>query len=275
MPPFQFQRVLFLVLIAHSLTLPCQAIDPRANTLCIQVEGECQEIGTRELALKKANEAIKIDPKAARCWRAKASVLSHMDENEEALKLVEKAIEIDPNSTANFALKAKILRAQNKGDEALRCINRALSLDDNYDNHLTKAQVLLQLKRLPEALSQTNLALKTKPNHLTMLDLKATIEARLGQWQNAVNTLSIIIPRADPKLYSTATHLANRATAYYQLKQYKAAEADAQVICKRYPLSREFRVLLIKIYQAKGDKEATAREQKALQDYDQDFTPIN
>jgi hypothetical protein len=34
-------------------------------------------------------------------------------------------------------------------------------------------------------------------------------------------------------------------------------------------------VLLIKIYQAKGDKEATAREQKALQDYDQDFTPIN
>lgn len=268
-------KTISLALILTTIALPSHAIDPRALSLCIQAETECQNSNTRELALKKAIEAVKIDPKEARCWRAKASALSHLDEKEAALEVIDKAIAIDPNNADNFSLKAVLLLSNNHGEEALKCINRALSLQDNWKNHLNKALVLQQLKRVPDALTETKLALKTKPTDIAILDLKATLEARLGLWQDALNTLNRIIPVADPKLYSTSVHLSKRASTYLHLKQYKLAAADAQLACKRSPLSREFKVLLIKIYQDMGDKSAAARELKALQEYDKDFTPIN
>ena len=130
-------------------------------------------------------------------------------------QIFEITLEIDaaPTDAMLFLRRGELYQLDEHWDEALSDFEQAAKLDPTLDDpHLSRAQVLLKLDQLQEALSSIDRFLLARTDHTTGHWVKARILARLGWNDDAAEeytkTLAVLKPmeRPSPDLYLERAH---------------------------------------------------------------------
>lgn len=193
-------RGLALVLgLALCWLVPAQA-KPNAAQLCDQADGLVKKGKYRE-SLQKYEEALRLDPKCARAYAARGTMISGAAEG--AMARGEGGV------------------AQNLYEQGIRDLSKAIQYSPNDAlSYANRGSCYYRMNQFPKALADFNKSLQLKPS-APVYGSRAGCYSKLKRDQNAVADYS--------KAYSlghNANFLFNRGNAYLRLNQVAKARAD-------------------------------------------------
>lgn len=284
-----------------------------------------------EDALAYFEKAIADDPRYIESYINSAQAYIMMDQYDNAMKCLDKALLVDKKNGLVYFHMGNVELLQSNGEAAREAYNKAISLGyDNiqiyinlaadaeergdmeeairyYNNIIAldkfngyakarKAQVLLALKRLPEALKTCDSLIETNPNLFEGYHYKFAILSDMGKYAEAEAVLDRgleLFPDDEGFYYDKARlcHAQNRLEealdilnnkvpvnddnrsslvafkAELLLAQEKTAEAE-EILLAEYPQSTDGEVafLLTSIYMAKQEYEAVLSYAQAVLD---------
>ncbi len=128
------------------------------NSNCNLWVGKCMaEFESYDGAMERFDVAIKLCPTNHLAYFEKGDMLAMMGRLDEALAEMGKAIALDPENADYHYYKALVLLAMGRHDVALIEIDNALKICDAPYLHFTRAEALIQLKRIKEAEKENRL----------------------------------------------------------------------------------------------------------------------
>ncbi len=102
-------------------------------------------LGEPKKAINICNKIIKIDSSCRDAMLIKAGALNEMFLLDEAGKLINRIVEKWPVHWEGYYLLALNLFSKEEDEEGFKAIDRSIELNENFDNIITKAQMLYLL----------------------------------------------------------------------------------------------------------------------------------
>jgi len=134
--------------------------DRQGGALCEKADALLLS-GDADGAQKCFDKALQIDPRSARAWTGRATVLAKRGRQGEALGCVERALDARAAFAPAVILKAELLGHLGQRAEALACIDQALdSGAEDADLWIRRGRLLEEQQRLDDALASYDRALE-------------------------------------------------------------------------------------------------------------------
>ncbi|MBL8793889.1 MAG: tetratricopeptide repeat protein [Planctomycetia bacterium] len=202
-----------------------------------------QELGRWEQAREHLDRALALSPPPLRAvlYRTRARLHEHQDRPEAALRDYDEAIRHEPRGLASaevagdLVAKANLLVRQQDYAEAIRVLDAAQLQPESATVRRLRAETLLQLDRMPEALQALDRALEPDPARrktATALYLaRARARAAQGQFAEAVADYTSVLELQPDQ----ADALANRGWAYTVLDAPTLALRDFERLLQLDP----------------------------------------
>lgn len=140
-----------------------------------------------EEALEAFDRSLELEPNYAEAWHGKGVTLDESGRHEEALKAFERGIGLKPDSPILLHSKGIALVNLERFEEALGAFDEVLAAEqpESLDTLISKAGVLLKLKRNRAAVRVVERAISLNPYGPLSWDLKADILFEIGRYQEA------------------------------------------------------------------------------------------
>ncbi|HEX7019489.1 MAG TPA: protein kinase [Gemmatimonadaceae bacterium] len=143
-------------------------------------------------------QAITLDPNDAVARHMYGELLLALGRADAARAQLKRATELDPLSAAILGTYAMALQAAHASDLAISTAARAVELDSmSVRSRVTRAAVLLQASRIPEALRELETASQFEPNAPYVLGYLGYAYGRAGQTARARELLDALRRRAN------------------------------------------------------------------------------
>ena len=244
----------FFLLAAFSVTVSAQEDDDQPDPIQIFNQGqEAHEKGDLQQAIKLYEEAIRILPEFPEAEYQRAAAYLALNRPEEAEKGFRRAIEIREDWTLPMAALGSLLIRRNNFAEAEKFLTRAVELDE---------------RNSPAIVALTELRLKTKASESVLRELLAKLKS-LSEKANPTASVWAARGALERALGEKAAAKASLARAlsmeptnslaiFEQVElslsenDLTRAEAEAETLFKAEPNSRSARLLLARVYAAKG-----------------------
>ena len=157
---------------------------------------EFSKQGKLEEAIKRFDEAIKINPRFELPWINKGLALYNLKDYKKALECFERAVEINPRFAGALMNKGRTLINLGRNEEALESLNKAIEYEPEdwgvWDN---RGRALFNLKRYEEAIECFDKVLNTKPDNIEVLQLKVSALCSLGKFDEAMMSYDALIKK--------------------------------------------------------------------------------
>lgn len=105
----------------------------------------------------------------------KSNALITLDMMDEANEAFDEILKMNPQNTTILYQKSNYLEVNGKLEESLKCIEKVIKIDCNLSAILSKARILLKLKRFDEAEKLLNLAFEMEPKSRPAMNLKSKL----------------------------------------------------------------------------------------------------
>jgi serine/threonine protein kinase/Tfp pilus assembly protein PilF len=194
--------------------------------------------GDLDEAVHQLNEAIRLEGGVAALYRTRAQFHRQRQDFAAAQADLEKAIRLDAEHSS-LALAddqmelGKLLHRRKDFAAAVQAYDASLLLRPYHAlTHRLRAEALLELNRLPEALESLDECVKQGPADADVLRVRAAIRARQGQYTNAVGDYTRAL-----ELAPTAATYAVRGWVHIVTEAPKLALADFDEAIRLDPTS--------------------------------------
>jgi tetratricopeptide (TPR) repeat protein len=144
-----------------------------------------------EEALGQLDEAIRREPGLAALYRTRARVRLLRHEPDAVLADLDTAIRLEAGRPSadlaeDHAERGRVLHERGDLEAAVRACDAALALVPGHVRaHRVRAEALLELERLPEALTALDACLRHGPPDAELFRARAVVRTRLGQYPGA------------------------------------------------------------------------------------------
>ena len=194
-------------------------------------------------------------------------------EDEKALIEIEKGLKI-PHGPVLEKRKADCLLNLGRLKEALVVAKQAQKLDpNNLEVHQTLAQIYSEMNMQTEALKELQIAISKNPSDRGFRSSREKIYEHLHEWSKAAEDLTIVINTAEPK--NRAKPLERRANCYMLLKDYPKAITDLTGALGSSVGRSDLMRMRAEAYEKMGNHIAAEKDMKAADTTDGDFEPPN
>ncbi|WP_459711132.1 tetratricopeptide repeat protein [Paraburkholderia sp. 2C] len=169
-----------------------RSIEQRPSALALSNHASVlTSLGRREDALKRLDEALRINPAHPRAWLLSAGLLAALNRYDEALKAYDRLLEIASTAADVWSGRAAVLSALQRFPEALESSERALRIERrSFNGYSQRGHALRGLNRLEDALDSYGRALAIAPNSGEVLVMQGLTLADLGRFDAALASLS-------------------------------------------------------------------------------------
>jgi tetratricopeptide (TPR) repeat protein len=243
-------------------------------------------------AVRQLDQAVAREPELAPLFRTRARVHLLRQDSAAALADLERAIRLEKNWASPALAEdhvevGRILHRKKDCEAAVRAYDAALALRPrNVRAHRLRAEALLELNRLPEALLSLDACLQHGPRDAEAFRARAVVRTRLGQYPGAQTDYTRALEiRADAVTYAARgwTYLvadapalalrdfeevirldpdggdgyAGRGSALAALGDYRPAVSDAEEAVRHGPESPRLFYNAARIYARAADALAT------------------
>jgi len=147
-------------------------------------------------ALRNYERAIALDRRLFDAHFHRAAALEQMGRPGDALAAYDEALALEPQHARTHSGRANVLAAMGRCDEAIAGYLRARALEPNLaDAHANLGATLLYLNRFEEALAAIEQALGLQPAHPGALATRPRALEALGRDQDALAALDMVLSR--------------------------------------------------------------------------------
>jgi tetratricopeptide (TPR) repeat protein len=156
---------------------------------------------------------------------------------DEALRQLDEAVRLEPDLAALYRLRARARQQRPDLPAALADLDLALAKSaaappaERADLQVERAQLLLQLKRLPEAAAACDAALRDSPKLTPAHRLRAEVFLEMNRYDDALRALDLCLKHGA----ATADVYRARADVLARLGRYPAALADYSRVLELKP----------------------------------------
>ena len=172
--------------------------------------------GRHDLASQEFRRGLAEDPENSLGHAFLALCLAEGKEKEEALRKADEAVRLDPAAALSHYARGRVLLALERLREATQAIQQAISLDPfDADYRAVLASIEMQRQRWTEALASAEAGLAIDPDNTSCLNLRAMALTQLGRRAEAAVTLGTALAD-DPE--NALTH-ANQGWTYLHQSQ--------------------------------------------------------
>ena len=116
--------------------------DWEINSMLDEARFVKNQLGYPKKAIKICDKILKIDDSCRDAMLIKAGAFGELFYIDEALELIKKIIQKWPEHWEGYYLLALNLTTTNNDEEGLKAINKSIELNENFDNVISKAQML-------------------------------------------------------------------------------------------------------------------------------------
>lgn len=230
----------------------------QSEVLILRANAEAEK-GNAAAALKTLEEARSLDPRSAAVLVAQATVLIRTGDLGRASTAVDEALRLAPEDPVAWNTRASILHVRGDLPGALAAYGKASALKPKYlDPRITRAGLLLDMKRLEEADREVAEVLAIQPLEARGHYLKSVIAAQRGNKALAKASLEEITKLLDPLdpavLALNKQMLLLAGLAHFELGNREKAVDKLSAYLKRYPGERGPTKLLASLYLDRGDR---------------------
>ncbi len=160
----------------------------------------------RDAAMADLDTAIKLDPKNAIPYLVRAAIDLRDKANDKALDDVNAALAAEPGNEQALNIRARVYFLLKRPDDAFADLDALLAKHPDDPEYLNNAcwSRATHNYQLDKALEQCNASLKVKPDNAHVLDSRAFVELRLGQYDAAIadyDAALALVPTMGPSLY--------------------------------------------------------------------------
>ena len=210
------------------------------------------DIGGAPAAMRSIEEARAIDPGSPDSWLAEVPLRIRAGQFREAEAAADRALSINPASAEAHYLRGSIAHVQGNAAGALASYGKALQLEPTHTEALvSRAGLLLDQKRVPEASADIAELLRSSPNDPRGFYLSALTSERAGNTAAAKAALSKITALLDPVPIDALRYrpqaLMLGGLAHYGLNEFEKAKAYLEAVQRVQPGSSVAK-LLAQIY---------------------------
>jgi tetratricopeptide (TPR) repeat protein len=160
--------------------------------------------GDAEAGLADCDQAVRLDPTLARAWSARGWTHLRREDHQAALADCDEALRLDPHEFKAWGNRGMARQALGDLEGAIADYGEAIRLDDAVAGAwASRGLARLKLGDLDEALLDLNQALLLDPNNVTALGNRGLVRARQADFAGARADLERAIeldPSSEPKL---------------------------------------------------------------------------
>ena len=181
--------------------------------------------GFYEEAIQDYNKMIEKRPNDAELYKKRAKALKEIEHYAAAAKDYSKIIKLKPDEIDNYYTLANLYIEYLESKElGIKVLDKAIEKlkDTTPEVYQLKGEVLLKMKKIPEAIAEFNNALDIDPKSEEALYFKGNAELKLGEVDYAIEDYTKIIQN-NPEYYKAYN---KRAFCYIQKKNYQEAIKD-------------------------------------------------
>ena len=212
-------------------------------------------------AEKDVATVLAADPTNPEALVAKAEIAMSRRNYEQALTTTEQVLAIDPDNHMALAMQAQLLKRSGNQDKAKRTLDEAINRQPKDASALViRALASSEAKDFEAADRDIAAALAAEPNSPYALHAKGSVAMARGDYTAAVAALTNALSRFP----TNGPMLAQRASAYRQLREYERALEDTEAALRTGFVSPDLRLLRINILVAQGELQRTAAETNLL-----------
>jgi predicted O-linked N-acetylglucosamine transferase (SPINDLY family) len=183
-----------------------------------------QEAGNLGEAARLYGEILRADGRNFEALYRLAAIQFERGQFEDAQRMLGEAIRIAPNSSDAHVLRACALQRLNRHVQALTLFDQALSLNPDQDALCLRANSLLSLGRLKEAVSGYELHLARYGDSAEAWHNRGVALSRAKRFDDAVASFTKAIELAPER----ADGWKGRGSAYLELERFEEAMSDYQ-----------------------------------------------
>lgn len=224
-------------------------LDETSNVASANTDGAFLSLrGNAFLGLEKSTEAKEAFSAALKSNASEPAALvglarlSLLDRDTEGgLRLSQQAVDANRNNAEVWLFHAEMLRSLRRLDEALSAYNEALKIRSSFlSAHIGRAMLHIEAKRYAEARADISAARKVKPGALQIHYAQALVDFNEGKHQAALDSLQQVL-RAMP---NHAPSILLAGAVEYALGSTQQAELHLKTYLDRYPGNTYARKLL-------------------------------
>ncbi|MBI5196250.1 MAG: tetratricopeptide repeat protein [Nitrospirae bacterium] len=182
--------------------------------------------GNYESAIKRYNEALKINPRSAKAYYNRGLVWDYMNEMEKAIADYTMALEIDKECIDAYFNRGTILSKKGNYDLAISDFTKALQFNpDNLtriDLYFKRAYAWFKIEDYSRAIDDYSEGIKIDPTKAEAYYSRAEAWYEKGNFDNAISDYTKAI-QINPK-YAQAVF--NRANTWHEKREYASAIID-------------------------------------------------
>ena len=232
---------------------------PQAVFLGAQIAEEMRDYETAEKLLNSIRSSFPDQYKLEYSLAQIAYDAGHFDQSRDILlKLIESGSKTD----AVFNLLGWCYQKQGHPAEATQALAESIKLAPNKEaNYLDLGNILIAQHSLPSALQSAKQATDTFPNSAAALELRGSVEMRMGQFTDSIGSYQKAI-QLDP---SRANSILGLAQAQYAAGISKDAYANFETGIKRFPKDARFPAQYAAVLLKQSETEDAATEMRADQ----------
>lgn len=220
--------------------------------------------GNRNGVFEDINRAVELQPSSPRWIEMRGYLYHRHDRNDQALKDYSRAIDLNPKNPAPFARRGRLRHSMGDLKGAHEDLDRALEIEPaNSDSWYRRAAIRHAAEDRDGALQDLARAIELNPKSASAWKLKAKIGTAGGDLAGAVEDYSKAL-ELNPKDIDT---LLTRTRLHMRLGSWTDALSDFRKQCELAPDRQRYpRLFIFLIREKLGEKDAAARELKALGD---------
>jgi tetratricopeptide (TPR) repeat protein len=239
----------------------------------VELTNEANELrkkGDFEEALKKFDEALKLNQNYELAWANKGLTFFQRGDFENALRCFEKWSEIRPRLPEAWENRGRALFHLRRFNDALLCFQKAVDLGPEmwsaWDN---KGRSLLNLRRFDEAIISFDRSLSLKAENIDALLLKGICLNKVKKFEEAIKCLDLVLTR-NPQHTGA---IAEKARAFFELGDYDESETCLNEFLQIDPNNiKALDLMSVVIYKQGKAGKALEYSNKALM-LDQSYAP--
>ena len=208
--------------------------------LLVLKAGAADDVGDSKLALQLLETARSINPSSPDSWVAEAKLRIRLSQWAEAKVAADKAVALAPTQANALYVRASLAHAQGDLKGALGYYDKLLQhTPAHVDALVSRAGLLLDLKRMPDAARDVAAALKAEPNEARAFYLQAQIAQREGRATDAKASLHRVTAILDvipiEMLRYRQQLLMLGGLAHYDLDQTEKAKPYLEGVLREQP----------------------------------------
>ncbi len=175
-------------------------------------------------AIRNYDAFLSIQPDNIEVIKHKAFSYMALGDKQKAFQQAETVIKLAPKSPDSYVTASMLHRIANEFSEALSICNEGMKKSKaNAPLYIDRGYSDERLRRYKDCISDADKALRLRPGNIEAYRLKGVSLSAMGNHREAIDNFNEAIKRSpdNPHAYFA------RAVCYYQTRQYKLAQGDA------------------------------------------------